>query len=456
MKKYDSIIIGAGQAGPSLSAGLAAQGEKVAIVERKLFGGTCVNNGCTPTKTLVASARAAHIARRGREFGVMIDGSIKVDMKRVKERKDNIVHQSSSGVENWMKNTQNLDVYEGHAMFENANTLSVGGEQIQAAKIFINVGGRARVLDDVKEARYFTNSSIMDVDFVPDHLVIVGGSYIGLEFGQMYRRFGSEVTIIEMGTRLVQREDEDVSLAIQEILESEGINLRLEAECIRATQNGDEVIVDVACKTGDPQVRGSHLLVAVGREPNTHDLGLDKAGVEMDSYGFIKVDGQLRTNVPGIWALGDCNGRGGFTHTAYNDFEIVADSLLGSGTRTTRDRIPCYALYTDPPLARVGMSEKEAKESGKKVLIGSRAMKKVSRAREKGEDKGFMKILIDAKTGQILGATILGVEGDEAIHSILDIMYAKAPYTVIKNAVHIHPTVSELIPTMLGGLKTLG
>lgn len=455
MKKYDSIIIGAGQAGPSLSARLASEGEKVAIVERKLFGGTCVNTGCTPTKTLVASARAAHIARRGEEFGVMIDGNIHVDMKKVKERKDKIVHQSNSGVESWLKSTLNLDVYEAHARFVDAHTLLVGDQQMQAEKIFINVGGKARVLDDVKDARYFTNSSIMDVDFVPDHLVIVGGSYIGLEFGQMYRRFGSEVTIIEMGTRLVQREDEDISLAIQEILENEGINLRLEAECIKATQKGDEVMVDVVCKTGDPQVTGSHLLVAVGRVPNTYDLGLEKAGVETDDYGFIKVDDQLRTNIPGIWALGDCNGRGAFTHTAYNDFEIVIDHLLGGGSRKASDRIPCYALYIDPPLARVGMSEKEAKESGREVLVGSRTMKRVSRAREKGEDQGFMKILIDAQTREILGAAILGIEGDEVIHSILDMMYAKAPYTVIQQAVHIHPTVSELIPTMLGELKPL-
>lgn len=456
MKKYNSIIIGAGQTGPSLSAQLAAQGEKVAIVERKLFGGTCVNNGCTPTKTLIASARAAHIARRGAYFGVMINGPVLVDMKKVKERKDQVVRQSSTGVENWLKNTPNLDVYEAHARFEDAKTLQVGDERITGEKIFINVGGRARVLDDVKEARYFTNSTIMDVDFVPEHLVIVGGSYIGLEFGQMYRRFGSEVTVIEMGDRVVSREDEDVSEAIREILENEGINLRLKAECIKATQHGDEVEVDVICKEGPPKVRGSHLLVAVGREPNTHDLGLNKAGVDMDERGFIIVDDHLKTNVPGIWALGDCNGKGAFTHTAYNDFEIVLDHLYGSGKRKVSDRIPCYALYTDPPLARIGMSEGEARGSGKNVLIGSRTMKRVSRAREKGEDQGFMKVLVDAGTQQILGATILGIEGDEIIHSLLDIMYARAPYTIIQNAVHVHPTVSELIPTMLGELQSLG
>lgn len=454
MKKYDSIIIGAGQAGPSLSAHLAAKGEKVAIVEGHKFGGTCVNYGCTPTKTLVASARAAHMARRGADFGVMISGDIQIDMKKVKARKDEQVNKSNKGVENWLKNTPNLDVYEAYAQFESANTLKVGEELLQADKIFINVGGYPRVSDDVKNAEYLTNRTILALEEVPEHLIVVGGSYIGLEFGQMYSRFGSKVTIIEMGERLVKREDEDVSLAIQDILEKEDITLRLEAECVNAFMDGGQVVVDVECKEGDPQVKGSHLLVAIGRIPNTANLGLEKAGVEVDARGFIKVDDHLRTSVPGIWALGDCNGQGGFTHTAYNDYEIVADNLAG-GNRKVSDRILCYGLYVDPPLARIGMSETEARESGKKVLIGHRPMTKVSRAREKGEDQGFMKVLVDAETEQILGATILGVGGDEIIHSLLDTMYAEKPYTIISNAVHIHPTVSELIPTMLQGLKPL-
>ncbi|OJJ20249.1 mercuric reductase [marine bacterium AO1-C] len=454
MKKYDSIIIGAGQAGPSLSAHLAAKGEKVAIIEGHKFGGTCVNYGCTPTKTLVASARAAHMARRGADFGVMISDNIQIDMKRVKARKDEQVNKSNKGVENWMKNTPNLDVYEAYAQFESAHTLKVGDEVLEADKIFINVGGYPRVLDHVKTARYLTNRTIMDLEEVPEHLIVIGGSYIGLEFGQMYRRFGSKVTIVEMGSRLVSREDEDVSLEIQNILENEGIDLRLEAECIQATMDGDDVLVDVECKEGDPQIRGSHVLIAIGRIPNTEKLGLEKAGVVMDERGFIKVDDHLRTSVPHIWALGDCNGKGGFTHTAYNDYEIVADNLAG-GNRKVSDRILCYGLYVDPPLARVGITEKQARESGRKILKGYRPMTKVSRAREKGEDQGFMKVLVDADTEQILGATILGVGGDELIHSLLDVMYAEKPYTLISNAVHIHPTVSELIPTMLQGLKPL-
>jgi len=460
MKTYDALIIGTGQAGPSLAAALANTGKKVAIVERKRFGGTCVNTGCTPTKTLIASAKVAHMAKNAQAYGILIDeGRITVDMKKVKERKDKIVKQSNTGVEHWMKHTKNLEVYEGHARFTSNKVVEIdGAEQIGADHIFINVGGRALVLDDVKDAQYFTNSSIMDVDFVPDHLVIVGGSYIGLEFAQMYRRFGSKVTVIEMKNRVVSQEDPDVSLEVQHILEREGVQFRLEAECIKATQDGDTVVVDVICKEGDPQVRGSHLLVAVGRVPNTHDLGLENTTIKVDGRGYIPVNDTLETNVEGIWALGDVNGIGGFTHTAYNDYEIVANRLFGDATRTVKDRLLCYALYVDPPLARVGISEVEALkevEKGRNILVGRRPMSKVSRAREKGEDLGFMKIFVDADTREILGFTILGVNGDEIIHSILDSMYAKTPYTVLQRAVHIHPTVSELIPTLLGELELL-
>lgn len=455
MKKFDAIIIGTGQAGPALAARLAGAGMKTAIIERKKFGGTCVNTGCIPTKTLVASAHAAHIARRAADFGVMIDSPIRVDMKKVKARKDSVAGQSNKGVENWLKNTKNLRVYEGHARFEDANTLSVGGEQLQAEKIFINVGGRASVPHGFERVDYLTNSSMMEVDFLPQHLVIVGGSYIGLEFGQMYRRFGSEVTIIEMGPRLIQREDDDISASVKEIFEKDGINFRLNAKCISAKKHGDKVVVDVDCESGDRQVEGSHLLLAVGRRPNTDDLGLEKAGIETDERGYIVVDDQLRTNVSGIWALGDCNGKGAFTHTSYNDFEIVAANLLDNDPRRVSDRIVCYGLYIDPPLGRVGMTEAEVRKSGRRALIGKRPMTRITRARAKGETEGFMKILIDAESKLILGAAVLGVGGDEIVHSILDIMYAKAPYTVIQRAVHIHPTVTELIPTMLGELEPL-
>ena len=455
--KYDAIILGTGQSGPSLAARLAGEAMKVAIVERKLFGGTCVNTGCIPTKTLVASARAAYVARRGEDFGVMIDGSIAVNMQRVKDRKDAVVAKSNQGVERWLKNTENCTVYEGHGRFEDSHTVSVGEEQLQGDKIFINVGGRAFVppFSGIKSVDYLSNSSMMEVDFLPEHLVIIGGSYIGLEFGQMYRRFGSEVTIVERGSRLIQHEDEDISEAIKVILEKEGVNIRLEAKCIDAEKQGDRVLVKLDCDSGAREVTGSHLLLAIGRVPNTDDLGLEKVGIEMNERGYIVVDDQLRTNVPNVWALGDCNEKGAFTHTSYNDYEIVAANLLDNDPRRVSDRILAYALYIDPPLGRVGMTEAEVRRSGRKALIATRPMTRVSRAVEKGETQGFMKIVVEVETKEILGAAVLGVGGDEIIHSILDVMYAKAPYTVIQRAVHIHPTVTELIPTMLGDLKSL-
>ena len=454
---YDAIVIGTGQAGPSLAVRLAGAGMKAAIIERKQFGGTCVNNGCIPTKTLVASARAAHVARRAGEYGVMIDGSIAVDMKKVKERKDTVVHRSNDGVEKWLKSTENLTVYEGHARFEGAHRLRVGSELLEADKIFVNVGGRASTppLRGLDQVSYLNNSTMMEVDFLPEHLIVIGGSYVGLEFAQMYRRFGSEVTIVEMGPRLIQREDEDVSEAVRTILEAEDIKTRLSAECIALEKRGDKVAVGVDCTSGDKIVVGSHVLLAVGRVPNTADLGLENARIAVDQRGYIQVDDQLRTNVPGIYALGDCNGRGAFTHTSYNDYEIVAANLLDGDQRRVSDRITAYNLYIDPPLGRAGMTETEARKTGRKALIAKRPMTRVGRAVEKGETEGFMKILVDAETKQILGASLLGIECDEVIHSILDVMYAKAPYTVIQRAMHIHLTVTELIPTMLGELKPL-
>jgi len=455
--KYDAVIIGTGQAGPSLAVRLSGAGMKVAIVERKLFGGTCVNTGCIPTKTLVASARAAHVVRRAGEYGVTIGGASAVDMKKVKERKDAVVHLSNEGVEKWLKSTQNLTVYEGHARFTGAHQVRVGDELLDADKIFINVGGRASrpPLPGLDQVSYLNNSTMMDVDFLPAHLIVIGGSYIGLEFAQMYRRFGSEVTIVEMAPRLIHREDEDVSEAIKTILENEVIKIRLGAECIAFEKRGNQVEVQVDCTAGDKSVVGSHVLLAVGRVPNTNDLGLENAAIELDQRGYIKVDDQLQTNVPGIYALGDCNGRGAFTHTSYNDYEIVAANLLDGDQRRVSDRITAYALYIDPPLGRAGMTETEARKSGRKALIAKRPMTRVGRAVEKGETQGFMKILVDAGTKEILGASLLGIECDEVIHSILDVMYAKAPYTVIQRAMHIHPTVTELIPTMLGELKPL-
>jgi pyruvate/2-oxoglutarate dehydrogenase complex dihydrolipoamide dehydrogenase (E3) component len=453
---FDAIIIGTGQAGPSLARRLAAAGRKVAIIERKLFGGTCVNTGCIPTKTMIASAYAAQLARRASEFGVDVP-SFSVDMKRVKARKDAISGQSRDGVESSLRKLENCTVYQGHARFESSREVSVGSQRLSAEQIFINVGARAVVpeMPGLDQVEYLTNSSMMQVDFLPKHLIVVGGSYVGLEFGQMFRRFGSEVTVIEMGPRLVHREDEDVSAAIQEILEHEGIHIRLNAKCIGFSRVGEGITAKAECVDGAPEIPGTHVLLAVGRRPNTDDLGLDKAGVAVDEHGYIQVNDQLRSSVPGIWALGDCNGKGAFTHTSYNDFEIVAANLLDNDPRRVSDRILTYGLYTDPPLGRAGMTEAEVRKSGRRALIGKRPMTKVGRAVEKGESQGFMKVVVDAGTNEILGAAILGVGGDEAVHCILDVMYAKAPYTVIQRAVHIHPTVCELIPTMLGEMKPL-
>jgi pyruvate/2-oxoglutarate dehydrogenase complex dihydrolipoamide dehydrogenase (E3) component len=456
MTSYDAIIIGTGQAGPALARRLAGSGMKVAVVERGCFGGTCVNTGCTPTKALVASAYAAHVARRGADYGFSA-GEIKVDMKRVKARKDEIVRPSTTGVERSMRNLKDGAVYQGHARFVAPHEVEVGGEVLSANRIFINVGGRATTsgIAGLDQVPYLTNSSMMAVDFLPRHLLVVGGSYIGLEFGQMFRRFGSEVTIVEMGSRLVGREDEDVSAAVTAFLDREGIAVRTGAKCLRAARRGDEVVLGLDCTEGAPEVVGSHLLVAIGRRPNTDDLGLDRAGVKQDKRGYIEVDDELRTNVPGIWALGDCNGRGAFTHTAWNDYEIVAANLLDGEHRRVSDRIPAYALYTDPPLGRAGMTEAEVRKSGRPALVGKVAMEDVSRAFEKGETEGFMKVLVDAQSSQILGATFLGSSGDEAIHCVLDTMYAKAPYTVLQRAMHIHPTIAEFIPTILGDLAPL-
>ena len=454
---YDAIVIGTGQAGPTLAADLAGAGRQVAIVERHRFGGTCVNVGCTPTKALVASARAAHVARRAGDFGVMIDGGINVDMRRVKARKDAIVSTSTRGLERWLKGLDNCTVYEGHARFEGPHRVRVGEHELEANQIFINVGARAYVppLPGLDHVHYLTSSGMMDLDVLPEHLVIIGGGYIGLEFAQMYRRFGSRVTLIEMGDRLIRRESEDISAAVKDILEAEDVGVRLNAECLSLEQRGDSVVAKVSCDEGAPEVTGSHLLFAVGRRPNTDDLGLAAAGIELGTRGLIRVDDTLQTNVPGVWALGECNGRGAFTHTTYNDYEIVAANQLHGDQRRVTDRIDCYALYIDPPLGRVGMTERQVRESGQPALIATRPMARVSRAVEKGETQGFMKILVDARTSQILGAAVLGVGGDEVVASILNVMYARAPYTVIRRAVHIHPTVSELVPTMLADLTPL-
>jgi pyruvate/2-oxoglutarate dehydrogenase complex dihydrolipoamide dehydrogenase (E3) component len=452
---FDVIIIGAGQAGPSLAVRFAQSGRKTAIIERKLLGGTCVNVGCIPTKTLIASARVAHVARIATEYGVSMRGDVRVDMARVKARKDAVVHQSSEGLTTWLEGTSNLTVIRGHARLEAAKRVCVNDRTLEAPQIFLDVGARAaaRGIAGLREVDYFDNSSMMGVDFVPEHLLIVGGSYVGLEFAQMYRRFGSRVTVIEMGARLIGREDEDVSAEVRAILESEGVEFRLSSKCLSVARDGGCVVVGMSCEGRHEKVHGSHLLLAIGRTPNTGDLGLAEAGVATDERGFITVDDELRTNVPGIWALGEANGRGAFTHTSYNDYEIVVGNLLDGERRRVSDRFPIYAMFIDPPLGHVGMSEGEVRKSGRKALVAKLSMSRVGRARERGETQGFMKVLVDAESKRFLGATVLGIEGDEVIHAIADLMYAQAPYTVMQRAVHVHPTVSELLPTLLGALE---
>jgi pyruvate/2-oxoglutarate dehydrogenase complex dihydrolipoamide dehydrogenase (E3) component len=457
MTHFDAIVIGTGQSGPSLAHRLAKAGRRVAIAERKRFGGTCVNNGCIPTKSLIASARAAHVARRAADFGVLIDGPIRIDMKAVKARKDAIVRVSNEGVEEGLREAENITVFTDHARFVGARQVAVGHDVLTADQVFINVGGRADIppIPGLDRIPYLDNSSMMAVDFLPAHLVILGGSYVGLEFGQMYRRFGSEVTIIQRNERLTPLEDPDISQAIREILEDEGIRILTDADATRVDGRAEGVAVSVSAGGATSEVVGSHLLVATGRRPNTDDLGLDAAGIETDEHGYIKVDGQLRTNVPGVFAMGDCNGRGAFTHTSYNDFEIIAANLFDNDPRRVEDRIPTYGLFIDPPLGRAGMTEADVRRKGIKALVAKMPMEDVGRAYERSETKGFMKVIVDPESKQLLGAVLLGIEGDEVVQGLLDMMYAKAPYTVVQRAMHVHPTVYEMIPYIFEDLQPL-
>jgi pyruvate/2-oxoglutarate dehydrogenase complex dihydrolipoamide dehydrogenase (E3) component len=455
---FDAIIVGTGQAGPALAARLSAAGLKVAVVEKQKFGGTCVNDGCTPTKAMVASAYAAHMARRAADYGVVVGEAARIDMKRVKARKDELVRNSSQGVEKWLEGLKGVTLYRGHARFAGRMEIQVGSHNLRADRIFLNVGGRPHVpnMPGLDTVPYLTNVSMMDLDSVPPQLLVIGGSYVGLEFAQMFRRFGSRVTVVEMGPRLVAREDEDVSLEVQAFLRDEGIELRLNAGCISMRKEPDGLSVGLDCKEGEPRERGTHVLLAVGRVPNTDDLGLEAGGIGIDKRGYIEVDEALRTSNAQVWALGDCNGKGAFTHTAYNDYEIVADNLLSNAGRKYTDRLPAYALYTDPPLGRVGLSEKEINDKGIKALVGKRPMSRVARAVEKGETRGFLKIYVEQGSQRILGAALLGSGADESVHSLLDAMYSKTPYPEFQRRVRIHPTVSELLPTVLENLSLVG
>jgi pyruvate/2-oxoglutarate dehydrogenase complex dihydrolipoamide dehydrogenase (E3) component len=454
---FDALILGTGQAGPAMAARLAGAGMKVAIVERARFGGTCVNDGCTPTKAMVASAYCAHLARRALDYGVVLEGAPRVDMQRVKARKDAMVRKSTEGVEKWMRGLAGVTVYTGHARFTGPATVEVNNEALTADRIFVNVGGRPSVpkMPGLDRVPYLTNQSMMELDFAPEHLLVIGGSYVGLEFAQMMRRFGSRVTVIEMHERLIGREDEDVSQAIKEILEAEEIEIRLGAECLGVEPQAGGLAVRLGCRQGEPRASGTHLLLAVGRLPNTDDLGLEAAGIATDKRGYIEVDEGLRTSNPRVWALGDCNGQGAFTHTSYNDYEIVADNLLSSAGRKHTDRVMTYALYTDPPLGRLGLSEAEIRKAGIAALVGRRPMSRVARAVEKGETQGFLKIHVEQSSRRILGAALLGSSGDEAVHSLIDAVYAKTPITEFQRRMRIHPNVSELLPTVLEDLRPL-
>jgi pyruvate/2-oxoglutarate dehydrogenase complex dihydrolipoamide dehydrogenase (E3) component len=456
-RTFDALVIGTGQAGPALAVRLGAAGRTVCIVERGHFGGTCVNYGCTPTKTMIASAHAAHAARTAGAYGVEVAGSVSVDMRRVKARKDEVVGKSRAGLEKWLRGSANVTVVQGEARFTGPRAVAVGDEAISAAMIFINVGARsARPAFPVEGGvPYLTAETMMDVDFVPGHLLVVGGSYIGLEFGQMFRRFGSRVTVVEMAPRLIAREDPDVSDAVRGILEGEGVEVRVDAKCIALKRVGDRVVASAECDEGAPEVEASHVLVATGRTPNTDGLGLEHAGIAVDKRGYIPVGEDLQTEAAGIYALGDVNGRGGFTHTSYNDYEIVADNLLEGARRKVSDRVPIYALFTDPPLGRIGMTVEQARASGAQVLVGKRPMTRVSRAVEKGDTRGFMKAIVDARSRRILGAAVLGVGGDEAVQTLVDAMMAGLTAEQVIHGVRIHPTVAELVPTILGELEPL-
>lgn len=450
MQRFDAIIIGAGQAGPFLAARLAERGMRVALIERKFLGGTCVNAGCMPTKTLVASARAAHMSRRAADFGVKVSAEIGMDMKVVRRRAHAITIDARNGLADWLGGMDTITLVQGHARFEAADRVAVNGDTLTAPRIFINVGARPVIPDlpGLSDVDRLTSTAMLELDTLPRHLAVIGGSYIGLEFAQMYRRFGAEVTIVERGAHLASREDEDVSQAIREILEAEGIDVQTGADAIAFARDRDGTRISAA----GIEIHASHLLVATGRRPNTDDLGLDIAGVAVGPHGHVLVDDRLCTSVAGIWALGDCNGRGAFTHTAYNDFEIVAANLLDGEDRRLSSRIPAYALYIDPPLGRVGMTERDAAASGRNVRVSKRPMARVGRAKERDETNGFMKVIADADRKELLGAAILGIEGDEAIHGLVDAMNAGTRYTDLQWSVPIHPTVSEMIPTLLRGL----
>ncbi|WP_016991280.1 mercuric reductase [Flavobacterium sp. ACAM 123] len=452
MKKFDFIIIGSGQAGIPLAFSLSKKGT-VALIEKSLLGGTCVNTGCTPTKAYVASARRIWDTLHVEEMGIEIAAGAKANLEKIKARKDTLINGSREGIEKSIAENDTITLFRGEAHFLSNYEIAVNEDKITAKQIFINVGARAVIPKEYVHVDYLTNIDILGLTKLPEHLIIVGGSYIGLEFGQMFKRFGSKVTIIERGDRLISREDENVSESLAEIMRSEDIEIEFNAKKINVSQDENSILIKI--NGAEKEIKGSHLLLAVGRSPNTDALQLENTSIDIDKKAYLTVDDYCKTNVEGVFAIGDCNGKGAFTHTSYNDFQIVEDYVLGDKKRKISDRLTTYGLFVDPPLGRVGMTKAEAEKKGFEILIAHMPMSKIARAKEKGETKGFMEAIIDAKTNQFLGACVLGVGGDEIISSITNLMYAKQPYTVFRDAVHIHPTVGELIPTMLANLKPI-
>ncbi|MDQ2786913.1 MAG: mercuric reductase [Chloroflexota bacterium] len=458
--RYDGIVIGAGQAGGPLATTLARAGWKMALIEREHVGGTCVNDGCTPTKTMVASARVAYLARRAADYGVKT-GPVTMDMTVVRRRKRDIVNEFRSGSEQGIRETPNLDLLMGEARFTGPKTLTVtlnnGGErEITAEKIFINSGQRPAMptIAGLASVSALTSTTIMELDSVPAHLLVLGGGFIGLEFAQMFRRFGSAVTIIQRGTHLAPKEDTDVGEGIATIFREDGITVLLETETVRVARSTDGgIILTVKDAHGERTVTGSHLLVAVGRTPNTDALDPAAAGVTMDKRGYIPVNERLETNVPGIYALGDVNGGPAFTHISYNDFIILRTNLLHGGSETTAGRLVPNTVFIDPQLGRVGLNEREARAQGTKIRVAKLPMTSVARAEETDETRGFMKAVVDAESGQILGCAILGVEGGEIMSVIQMAMMGHLPYTVLKNAVLAHPTLAESLNNLFSTLE---
>jgi pyruvate/2-oxoglutarate dehydrogenase complex dihydrolipoamide dehydrogenase (E3) component len=456
---FDAIVIGAGQAGSPLAGVLAGAGQRVLLVERRELGGTCVNDGCIPTKTLIASARAAHVVRAAARFGVVVDGAAHVDMAAVKARKDAVVKESVDGIASWLASLATLTVKRGHARFVADRTIEVDGERFAAPRVFLNTGARALV-PDVPGLRdvALTNTGMMKLDRVPEHLVVVGSSYVAVELAQAMRRFGSRVTILARGDRLLSREDEDIARTIEEVFAAEGIDVvgGASLERVEATARGARLFFRRRDSARDDSLDATHVLVATGRRPNTDDLALDKAGIAVDAHGYVVVDDQLRsTSAAGVWALGDVNGKGAFTHTSYNDYEVVAANVVRGEARTIANRIFIACVYCDPALGRVGMNEAAARASGRTVLCGARPMTRVNRARAKGETAGVMKILVDAESRTILGASILGPDADEAVHAVAAAMTAGMTADAFSRAVFAHPTLAELLPTIAGELTPL-